>query len=267
MGKYFCFWKNRFYTGLQYRAAAWAGVGSQALWGFMRCAVFVTLLQQEDVSAEMTLSATVTYIWINQAFFSAFSTWNMDNDIFGMMMDGGVAYELCRPVSIYNMWMARTLGGRFANAAMRSVPILVFAAVLPEPYRLMPPCSAGSFVIAAATMVLGIGVTAAFCMFVYILSFFTVSPWGWRMILTGAVELLSGSIIPFPFIPDPYRTVMEYLPFASMQNVYLQIYTGNLEGSAMLQAIVLQLFWLVVLVALGRLLCAQAQHRVVVQGG
>lgn len=267
MKKYVCFLKNKFYTGLQYRAAAWAGVATQALWGFMRCAVFVTLLQQENGSAKMTLSATVTYIWINQAFFSAFSTWHMDNDIFDMMLDGGIAYELCRPVSIYNMWMARMLGGRFANAAMRSLPILVFAVLLPAPYRLTPPCSAGAFAVAVVAMALGIGVTAAFCMFVYILSFFTVSPRGWRMILTGAVDFLSGSVIPLPFVPDPYRTIMEFLPFASMQNVYLRIYTGNLAGSAMLQAVALQLFWLMVLVALGKMLCRQAQRRVVVQGG
>ncbi len=267
MKKYFCFFKNRFCTGLQYRMAAWAGVATQALWGFMRCAVFVTLLQQENASAQMTLAETVTYIWINQAFFSAFSTWMTDNDIFDMILDGGIAYELCRPISIYRMWFARTLGGRLANAVMRSIPLLAVAAVLPKPWGLMPPQGLGVLLLSLVTMGLGLGVTAAFCMFVYILSFFTVSPRGWRMVLTGAVELLSGSIIPLPFIPEPYRSVMELLPFASMQNVYLRIYTGNLAGADMLRAVGLQIFWLFDLVGVGRLLCRYAQRRVVVQGG
>ena len=30
---------------------------------------------------------------------------------------------------------------------------------------------------------------------------FTISPQGWRMVLTGAVEFLSGNIIPLPFFP------------------------------------------------------------------
>ena len=87
------------------------------------------------------------------------------------------------------------------------------------------------------------------------------------MVLTGAVELLSGSIIPLPFIPDSYKRILELLPFASMQNVPLRIYCGDLVGSKMIEAIILQLFWLIILVLFGKALCKLAERRVVVQGG
>ena len=87
------------------------------------------------------------------------------------------------------------------------------------------------------------------------------------MILTGAVDLLSGALIPFPFIPQPFRSILEYLPFGSMQNVPLRIYSGDLAGTDMVLAICLQVFWLIALIMLGKLVCQNAAKRVVVQGG
>ena len=87
------------------------------------------------------------------------------------------------------------------------------------------------------------------------------------MVMTGAVELLSGDLIPLPFIPEPFRSVIELLPFASMINVPFRIYSGDLAGSEMIKAIVLQVFWLIVLMVTGNLICKQAEKKVVVQGG
>jgi ABC-2 type transport system permease protein len=131
----------------------------------------------------------------------------------------------------------------------------------------MSPDSIGVLMLFIITLILALGVTVSFCMLVYILSFFTISPQGIRMVLTGAVELLSGAIIPIPFIPNPFRRVLELLPFASMQNVPLRIYCGNLTGRDMLTAIILQLFWLIMLIMLGKALCKLAERKVVVQGG
>ena len=104
-------------------------------------------------------------------------------------------------------------------------------------------------------------------MLVYAITLFTISPQGLRALLTGAVEFLSGAIIPFPFIPQPVRGVLELLPFGSMQNVALRVYGGSLAGGEMLRAVWLQIFWIAVLVLLGRVVCGRAERRMVVQGG
>ena len=154
-----------------------------------------------------------------------------------------------------------------AAAAMRCGPILLGAFLMPAPYKLRLPPNPAALLWFLLTMVLGLLVTVAFCMLVYILSFFTISPQGLRMVLTGAVEFLAGSIIPLPFIPYPVRGILELLPFASMMNVPLRIYSGDLSGPELLAAVGLQLFWLAVLVAAGRLVCRLAERRIVVQGG
>ena len=63
------------------------------------------------------------------------------------------------------------------------------------------------------------------------------------------------------------RKGIELLPFAAMQNVPLRVYSGDLNGAALEKAILLQVFWLLVMVLAGRLLEQLAMKRIVVQGG
>ena len=94
-----------------------------------------------------------------------------------------------------------------------------------------------------------------------------LSPDGLRIVFMSVIEFCQGAILPLPFFPDGIRQFMELLPFASMQNVPLRAYSGDLSGTALQKAILLQLFWLFALIALGRLLERFALKKVIVQGG
>ena len=52
-----------------------------------------------------------------------------------------------------------------------------------------------------------------------------------------------------------------------MSNVPYRVYSGDLAGAAAWQAVGLQVFWLIALVALGAILLRQALRRTVIQGG
>ena len=116
-------------------------------------------------------------------------------------------------------------------------------------------------------MILGLAVTVSFCMLIYVLAFFTVSAQGLRIVFTSVVEFFTGGLIPLPFFPEKMQRVMELLPFASMQNVALRIYSGSMGGYEMKKAVIIQVFWLVAVTAAGKLLCHVAEKRIVVQGG
>ena len=150
---------------------------------------------------------------------------------------------------------------------MRCIPVLLCAFLMPKAYRMTLPVNGASFLLFLFTLFLALGITVAFCMIVYMLSFFTISPQGWRMVLTGAVDFLSGNIIPLPFFPKKYLSLLELSPFAYMQNVPFRIYSGELAYGEMYQCILKQLFWLVTLLFLGIVLWKQAEKRIVIQGG
>lgn len=267
MKKYFSFFRLRFSMGLQYRAAAWAGIVTQFFWGSMEILVFRAFYQTDPGAFPMTLQETCTYIWLQQAFLALFMTWMMENEIFDNIKNGNIAYEMCRPVSIYQMWFARSTANRVSRAVLRCMPILLAAGFLPEPYGMSLPESPEATVLFLVTMVLGVLVTVSFCMLVYIAAFFTISPDGIRIVAVSGTELLSGAIIPLPFFPEKIREILELLPFASMQNVPLRIYSGNLSGQEAWRAIGMQMFWLLVLTGAGVWLMKKAERKVTVQGG
>lgn len=266
-GKYLSFFRLRFSMGLQYRVAALAAMSTQFVWGCMEIMMFHAFYRANPDAFPMTLPAIASYVWFQQAFLALFAPWMLENEIFDAVMNGNIAYELCRPVALYPMWFARSLALRLSRASLRCVPILLFAALLPEPYGLtwpIGPTALGAFLL---SLVLSVLVVVAFGVIIYGLTFRTISPRGVKMFLTSLMEFFTGSIIPLPFLPEKMAEILELLPFAAMQNVPLRIYSGDLSGPRMTTAIELQIFWLIVLVITGYLLCHIGQKHVTVQGG
>lgn len=265
--KYAAFFKLHFSMGLQYRTAALAGIATQFAWGVMEILMFRAFYRADAASFPMSFQATAAYVWMQQAFLALFMTWMMDKEIFDSIVNGNVSYELCRPVNVYHMWFARNLASRLSKAVLRCMPILLIAALLPAPYGLMAPAGLSAFLLFLLTLFMGLAVTVAFCMLIYISAFFTLSPDGIRMVAMSVVEFFSGAVIPLPFLPERLGKLFELLPFASMQNVPLRIYSGDLYGADMWRAILIQFIWLFLLIATGRGLTALAMKKITVQGG
>ena len=265
--KYFSFFRLRFVTGLQYRTAALAGIATQFAWGFMEIKLFHAFKVSDPAAFPMKFEQFASYIWLQQAFLALFMIWFMENEIFDSITDGNISYELCRPVDIYNMWFARSFANRLSRAVLRCAPILLVAFILPEPYGMTLPPDILTFVCFIAAMILGVTVTISICMLIYMLSFFTVSSQGLKIVSATTAELLQGNVIPLPFFPPRVQEIFELLPFASMENVPLRIYSGNISGAEALRAMTIQLVWIVVLIAVGKLICRSAMKKTVVQGG
>lgn len=267
MKKYVSFFRIRFLNALQYRAAALAGMVTQFFWGAMILLMFAAFYRSSPESFPMNFGALASYIWLQQAFLSMLNTWTFEADIFEAVSTGNIAYELCRPMGLYGQWFLKATANRIARAVLRCVPVLILAFLLPAPYRLTFPVNMGAAILFVFSLFLALGVVVGFTMVVYICTFYTVSPYGLKMVAVSLSDVLSGSLLPLPFFPDKLRQIVEFLPFASMQNVPLRVYSGDLAGQAALFSVGLQVFWFAALLAIGIWLMNRVMRRVVVQGG
>ncbi|NLA76941.1 MAG: ABC transporter permease [Clostridiales bacterium] len=267
MKKYISFFRIRLLAGLQYRAAAYSGMATQFVWGIMEVLMYAAFYRVGGEQFPMDFQALSSYIWLRQAFLSLFMLWILDNDIFSMITSGNIAYELARPIDIYDMWFVKNLSMRISKAALRCMPVLVFAALLPAPYGIAAPVGIIEFLLFLITCVLALFTVVAFCMLIYVSTFYTMNPLGIRMVSNALGEFLSGSLIPFPFFPKTIASLLSFLPFAGMQNLPFRIYGGDITGSEIFSGIALQIFWLAAMVIFGKLWTAHALKRVVVQGG
>ena len=267
MNKYWSFFKMRLMAGLQYRAAALAGISTQFVWGGMEVLLYRAFWLEYPERFPMGMEALSSFIWLQQAFLSLFSMWSWDFEILRAVKDGSVAYELLRPADLYSMWMARSVATRLSRAALRMLPILIVAAFIPAPYGLrlqISPAMFGLFLVSAMLMVL---VVCAYSLLVYALTFHLTDPNGIMVLSVAAADLLGGAIVPLPFMPDGLRQFAELTPFASMQNVPLRIFIGDISLSGVPEAMGLQFFWIVVLITAGYLFTRSGLRRAVILGG
>ena len=109
--KYLALFRVRFQNEMQYRVAALAGVCTQFVWGFMEILLFRAFYAGGG-EMPMTFSQLVTYEWLQQAFLALFMLWFWDKDIIEAITGGNIAYELARPMDLYNMWFTRVAAQR-----------------------------------------------------------------------------------------------------------------------------------------------------------
>ena len=80
MKSYLTYFKLKFISGLQYRAAAIAGICTQFFFGFVYIMVYIAFFESGNPNTPMTLSQTITYLWLNQAFFALVNQFYKDKD-------------------------------------------------------------------------------------------------------------------------------------------------------------------------------------------
>jgi ABC-2 type transport system permease protein len=254
-------------AGMQYRAAAWAGIATQFFWGFMLLMIYQAFYRSGGTEPPMSWEQLVAYMWLQQAFLAMVMLWYTDSDLMSSITDGQVAYELCRPYDLYSFWCVRLLATRLSNVTLRCLPILLVAFLLPGEYRMTLPASLGAFGAFLLSMSLSLVLVVVVSMFIYILTFITMSSYGSRLIIGIAAEFMAGQIIPIPLMPQWLQTTLNFFPYRYISDLPFRLYSGNIIGSEAVLQIGIQIAWIVGLFLLGKLAFKSVMRRIVIQGG
>lgn len=264
---YLSYFKLRFITGLQYRAAAWAGLATQLFFGLIFIMVYLAFYESGSGDTPMKIEELVSYLWLNQAFFSLFNMLYKDGEIFDLIKNGNIAYELVRPKKLYFMWYAKIIGQRLAMVTLRCIPVLLIAFFLPSPYKLDLPISIENFLLFIVTLITGTLLMTAIVTLYHVITLNTLNEKGIAQIFAAFADLLSGLVVPIPFFPKFLQIISNYLPFRYVSDLPFRIYTGNIGIQEGLFGLIIQLIWIFVIVFIGYIITNKSLKRVVVQGG
>ena len=266
MKNYLGIFRIRFIYSVQYRIVVFSLLFTGFLWGLMLVLAYLAFYRTNPVNFPMELSQVVSYMWMQQVLLILFSVVFTDSEIESSVESGSIAYELVRPTDLYGRWFSRACAGRVAFTVFR-LPLLAVVFLLPEPYGLSLPPDMFQLIMFVPSVILALGVTVSFAMLMYTTMFYTVSLGGITVLTIAATAFLTGAVVPFPFLPPPVQTLPETLPFAAMQNMPLRIYSGNIAGIDAIRGVVFQIFWLVILIVIGKFLMRRGLKKVIVQGG
>jgi len=213
--------------------------------------------------ANYSLPQILTYVsvgWIIRSFY-----WNtIDQEMAYEVIDGKIAMDLIKPVSIQWMWLTRAIGESAFRLVLLTAPTAVMISLL---FPVLPPASALHFVLflaaaAGSFLLMGaINFLIGTCAIPLksILALIRAKYW--------LIEFLSGLLIPISFFPHRLQTVSAWLPFEHIASTPLQIYLGRPSTAAMLRLFAAEYAWIVALLVLGHFWWRRATRKITIHGG
>ena len=181
--------------------------------------------------------------------------------------EGNIIMRMIKPVNVDMSLLATEIGDKVVMSAFIFLPVMIGV----EIYRYF----ALGYVAFNIFMFLGfvVSVILSYILAFYLnlifgyLAFWLMNIWGFSILKGSIIKFFSGSLIPLAFFPDIVGKIFEQLPFASMVYTPVMIYMGKLQGMDLLLAFGKQIIWIIVFIAIAKLIWRWAEKRLAVQGG
>ncbi|HVB57621.1 MAG TPA: ABC-2 family transporter protein [Candidatus Acidoferrales bacterium] len=213
--------------------------------------------------AGYNLPQMITYVsvgWIIRSFY----TNTIDQEMAYEVIDGKIAMDLIKPVSVQWMWICRAMGESTFRLGLLTLPTAVLVAFV---FPVHGPASREDFLLFL------VGVLGSFFLMGAINFMIGTCAIPLKSILAlirakfWLIELLSGLLIPMAYFPDKIREVLAWLPFEHIAYTPLQIYLGKFDRAHALRALATQWFWVAALLILAHLWWTRSVRRITIQGG
>jgi ABC-2 type transport system permease protein len=213
--------------------------------------------------AGYNLAQMITYVsvgWIIRSFY-----WNtIDQEMAYEVIEGKIAMDLIKPVSVQWMWISRAMGESAFRLGLLTLPTAIVVGFI---FPVEAPGSAANFLLFLAAVLGSFFLMGAINFMIgtcaiplqSILALIRAKYW--------LIELLSGLLIPMSFFPKQAQTILERLPFEYIAYTPLQIYLGKFDHTQALRALATQWLWVVGLLVLAHLWWNRATRKITIQGG
>ena len=248
-----------------YRAATYAGVFTNTVFGFIKAYVLIAVFASRGGTPVngMDVTDAVTFAWMGQAFYVMVMLTYLD--LAELIRNGDVVAELYRPRDLQVWWLANDVGRLGYQVLVRSAVPTAVGAIF---FHLRFPSSPGVWLAFAASFVMAELVCFAHRFIVSLTTFWLLDYRATQQAAAVIVAFFSGMLVPVTLFPGWLQTVARFTPYPSMMQTPIEVMLGRHAGwGDTAVAIGSQLLWVVVLFAAGRIVLAAATRKVVVQGG
>ena len=225
--------------------------------------IWTAVFHSTSSIAGYNLPQIITYIsvgWMIRSFY-----WNtIDQEMAYEVIEGKIAMDLIKPVSVQWMWISRAIGESAFRLGLLTLPTAVVVALV---FPVQRPASRENFLLFLVAVLGSFFLMAAINFMIgtcaiplkSILALIRAKYW--------LIEMLSGLLIPISFFPSTAQKIMSWLPFEYIAYQPLQIYLGKLDRAAAVRALAIQWLWVIALLALAHLWWERASRKITIHGG
>jgi ABC-2 type transport system permease protein len=261
---YWRFARTGFRRESRYLMAAFAGLFTNVVFGFIKAAVLVAAAESGGGTvAGYTIGSIGAYVWLSQGMLGAV-TLSGQAEIGDRIRTGDVAIDLTRPVDVQLSHLATDLGRAVFTLLPRGVPSVIIGALT---IGLAMPSSVIPYVLGAMSLGLGIALSFLSRFALNVIGFWVVETRGLTTVYIVVSTFLSGLFVPVPLFPSWLETIAYATPFPSIMQTPIDVLSGRVTGADSVVVVLTQLAWVVAVAGVGRLLMARGLRKLEVQGG
>jgi ABC-2 type transport system permease protein len=164
-------------------------------------------------------------------------------DVSSDVAQGDLSNYLLKPLSYFKYWFTRDISSKVLNLIFAAVEFAVLFIILKPPFFFQ-----GSIV-----ALLAFSVSIILAIFIYFFLLFLISSipfwapeigWGSHFLVTVVIiEALSGSLFPINILPINLQSIVMATPFPYLIYFPVEVYLGNIGGSALLGGLMIAIAW------------------------
>ena len=264
MKRYVGLLRNQFMSNLSYREDFITSIiGTFSFYivlYFLWNAIFAS---GDGVIKGMTFEQTFVYLVLASCFFRCLSN-GVEWEMYFQIIRGDIIILMGKPLDYQIMMMFQKAGSAIMNLLFFGVPTYIALLVI-FPNIISVGVNTIFFLICMAISFI---VMFSIEFLIGTVTFYTESVWGISMIKNTIVAFFAGVTMPIQFFPDKLKEIAEILPFKSIYQDPLSILiNGNMDIMEILRIVGFQILWMIIFVAISRLLYKTMLHKLVVNGG
>ncbi|WP_160672082.1 ABC-2 family transporter protein [Clostridium sp. C8-1-8] len=204
-------------------------------------------------------------------FMSKITAGILDNNatylVGGEVKDGSIAMTLIKPINFMGRVLFQSFGGTAAFIIFAALPLWIILLIVRFVTLGELPPDIITLVLYLVSCILAYFVLFFFNYCIGLLAFSFTNLWGISQIQAAVVEFCSGALIPLVFFPHWFQNVLKFVPFSSMNYTPIMIYLGKIRGHELINSLIVQLVWIVLLALLSNLMWNRSMKRLTILGG
>ncbi len=263
MKKYLYIIKTQIIKRLTYAFDVYGNILVQTIIMITSAFFWKALYKDGGTAGGVNVESMLVYI-IMSSVLSVLLITNVEKRIEQSVQKGTVATDMMKPVSLFGIYFAEDIGTIIALILQNILPILLIGSLLIKVPKMTDLHDLPLFVL---SVLLSFFINWFLAALFGMMAFSAVNIDALIQVKKHLIRLISGSIIPLWFFPDPIANVLKFLPFPYIYQLPLSIYIGRGTRAEIFTGMEIQLAWAVVLFLVFLFAQKQITRKVMVQGG
>lgn len=224
--------------------------------------IWLAIYNNTGTTNGMTISEITTY-YILVVSLDPIISWGINESMGISIREGEILRELLNPLSYFQYYF----GIRFGELVESGIVGIITFIMCVFLFGVMAPQGLLNFIFFLILIALAVVVVYFFELILGMFAFYTDSIWGVEILKRSILTIFSGMLAPITMFPEILQKIANILPFKDCIYTPINIYFGKVSNIEILQTILKQSIWILVLYILAKFIFNKAIKKITINGG